>query len=65
MDLLFGGTVKDVIHKSVAMEKIAEMAYKTLSFKNKLNQKKLSKIPKYLIDYHYTRKHGPNKYYGQ
>lgn len=62
---IWGGTVKDVIHKSVAMEKIAEMAYKTLSFKNKLNQKKFYKIPKYLIDYHYTRKHGPNKYYGQ
>tara|TARA_B100001063_G_C16767648_1_gene559644 strand:+ start:792 stop:1484 length:693 start_codon:yes stop_codon:yes gene_type:complete len=62
---IWGESVNDIINKSIVMEKIAEMAYKMILFKNDLNKKRIAKIPKYLINYHYKRKNGPNKYYGQ
>ena len=47
------------VFNSVVMEKIAEMAIKTLL----LNRD--SAIQQYILDKHYQRKHGPNAYYGQ
>ncbi len=49
----------DAVHNAVVMEKVSEMAIKTLF----LNQN--STIPQYILDKHYSRKHGPNAYYGQ
>ena len=47
------------VYHAVVMEKVAEMAIKTLM----LNPE--SALPQYVLDKHYYRKHGPNAYYGQ
>lgn len=55
----WGKTVKDALENSIIVEKVAEMAIHTLS----LNQK--SKLSEYILNKHFLRKHGKNKYYGQ
>ena len=47
------------VYNAVVMEKVAEMALKTLI----LN--KDAQMGQYILDKHYSRKHGPNAYYGQ
>ncbi|MBE7066604.1 MAG: L-ribulose-5-phosphate 4-epimerase [Ruminococcaceae bacterium] len=47
------------VYNAVVMEKVAEMALKTLI----LN--KDAEMGQYILDKHYSRKHGPNAYYGQ
>ncbi len=47
------------VYHAVVMEKVAEMALKTLV----LN--KNAEMGQYILDKHYKRKHGPNAYYGQ
>ncbi len=47
------------VYHAVVMEKVAEMAMKTLQ----LNPQ--AEMPNYILDKHYYRKHGPNAYYGQ
>ena len=47
------------VYHAVVMEKVAEMAMKTLQ----LNPH--AAMPQYILDKHYNRKHGPNAYYGQ
>lgn len=47
------------VYNAVVMEKVAEMAMKTLL----LNPQ--SRMAQYVLDKHYKRKHGPNAYYGQ
>jgi L-ribulose-5-phosphate 4-epimerase len=47
------------VYHAVVMEKVAEMAMKTLQ----LNPH--AAMPQYILDKHYSRKHGPNAYYGQ
>ena len=42
------------------MEKVAEMAYKTITL-----NKDVKIVPQFLLDKHYYRKHGANAYYGQ
>ena len=46
--------------KTVVLDKVAEMAYKTMT----LNPR-VARVPQYLLDKHYFRKHGANAYYGQ
>jgi ribulose-5-phosphate 4-epimerase/fuculose-1-phosphate aldolase len=48
------------VRNSLALEKTAKMAWGTLS----LNPD-VPGFPKYLLDKHYGRKHGPMAYYGQ
>ena len=55
----WGKDSSSAVFNSVVMEKIAEIAIKTLF----LNQE--SSIQQYVLDKHYQRKHGPNAYYGQ
>ena len=56
----WGKTAKGAVYNAVVLEKVAEMAYKTLT----LNPR-AGRVPQYLLDKHYLRKHGANAYYGQ
>lgn len=55
----WGNSANDSVFNAVVLDKIAEIGLKTLS----LNKKE--SIPEYILKKHYTRKHGPNAYYGQ
>ena len=56
----FGSSAEEAVYHAVVLETVAKMSYlsKTLS-------PTLSRIPSYLLDKHYLRKHGPASYYGQ
>lgn len=56
----WGTNPDNAVHNAVVLEKIAEM--NILSFG--LNDK-LKRLPTYVLDKHYNRKHGANAYYGQ
>ena len=47
------------VYNAVVMEKVAEMAIKTLQLNPNSN------MEQYILDKHYLRKHGKNAYYGQ
>lgn len=55
----WGSSPANAVYNAVVMEKIAEMDLKTIA----LNPKAF--MPRYILDKHYLRKHGPNSYYGQ
>ncbi len=48
------------VHNAIVLETIAEIALKTSVINTKV-----SDIPKYILNKHYTRKHGEKAYYGQ
>lgn len=56
---VWGKDVNSCVIHAVIVEKVAEMNLKTLL----LN--KDTEMKKYILEKHYTRKHGPNAYYGQ
>ncbi len=56
----WGADPSKAVYNGVVLEKIAEMAYRTLTL-NPL----ASRAPQYLLDKHYYRKHGVGAYYGQ
>ncbi len=56
----WGKNPSDSVHNAVVLDKVAEMAYKTLT----LNPN-ASSVSQYLLDKHYYRKHGANATYGQ
>ncbi|MEI6646328.1 MAG: L-ribulose-5-phosphate 4-epimerase AraD [bacterium] len=56
----WGPTPKKAVENAVALEAIAQMASAAFA----LNPS-LAPLPQYLLDKHYTRKHGPGAYYGQ
>ena len=47
------------VYHAVVMEKVAEMTMKTLQINPH------AAMPQYILDKHYSRKHGPDAYYGQ
>jgi len=55
----YGISPKKAVENAVVLEKIAEMAFRTLL----LNPE--SSMESYILDKHYLRKHGKNAYYGQ
>ena len=55
----YGTSPKKAVENAVVLEKIAEMAFRTLL----LNPE--SSMESYISDKHYFRKHGKNAYYGQ
>lgn len=55
----WGKDADTAVYHAVIMEAVAEMALKTLM----LNPQ--ASMQQYVLDKHYTRKHGPNAYYGQ
>jgi L-ribulose-5-phosphate 4-epimerase len=56
----WGRDAADAVKNGLALEFIAEMALGTLALAPQAGS-----IPRYLLDKHYMRKHGPNAYYGQ
>ncbi len=55
----WGKSVNEAVNNAVALEECANMAHHTLY----LN--KDAELPAYVLEKHYSRKHGPNAYYGQ
>ena len=55
----WGSNPANAVYHAVVMERVAEMALKTLL----LNPD--ASMDSYILDKHYMRKHGPNAYYGQ
>lgn len=55
----WGRNVAEAVHNAVVMETIAEIGLKTLMLRPD------SVMAGYVLDKHYTRKHGVNAYYGQ
>ncbi|MBO8131540.1 MAG: L-ribulose-5-phosphate 4-epimerase AraD [Candidatus Marinimicrobia bacterium] len=56
----WGKTPIESVKNSLILEKIAEMAFKTM-----LLNPDVKDLPEYVIKKHYLRKHGPDSYYGQ
>ena len=56
----WGKTPAGSVYNAVVLDKVAEMAYKTLTLNPRVDR-----APQYLLDKHYFRKHGANAYYGQ
>lgn len=56
----WGKTPAGSVYNAVVLEKVAEMAYKTMT----LNPK-VKRVSQFLLNKHYYRKHGANAYYGQ
>ena len=54
----WGADVWDAVHKSVVLEEISKMAVSMYSI-----CPQPEKIPKFLLDRHYYRKHGSNAYF--
>lgn len=50
----------EAVHKAIVLEYVAKMAYVMLQ----INPKALP-LEKYILEKHFSRKHGPNAYYGQ
>jgi L-ribulose-5-phosphate 4-epimerase len=56
----WGRTTEETVENSLALEKIAKMALGTL-----LLRPRPVRFPRFLLEKHYQRKHGPKAYYGQ
>jgi len=56
----WGKTPAGSVYNTVVLDKVAEMAYKTMT----LNPR-VPRVSQYLLDKHYFRKHGASAYYGQ
>lgn len=56
----WGDTAEKAVYNAAVLEEVAHMAMNTLQIRPE--QKPL---PVYIIEKHYSRKHGPNAYYGQ
>ena len=56
----WGSTAEKSVYNAAVLEEVAHMAMNTLQIR--ADQKPL---PDYIIEKHYSRKHGPNAYYGQ
>ncbi|HTY10785.1 MAG TPA: L-ribulose-5-phosphate 4-epimerase [Bacteroidota bacterium] len=56
----WGNDPGDAVKNNLILEKIASMALHSLALNPSLRQ-----LPDYLLEKHYSRKHGPDAYYGQ
>lgn len=56
----WGKDAVDAVHNAVVMEEVAKMAWIACGINPRLRN-----IDGYLMDKHFSRKHGPNAYYGQ
>ena len=50
----------DSVNNNLVLERIADMAIHSLQLNPNLKS-----LPDYILKKHYSRKHGPNAYYGQ
>ena len=55
----WGKNAHDAVHNAVVMEQVAKMAYIAFGVNPNLTMNPL------LIEKHFSRKHGPDAYYGQ
>lgn len=55
----WGRDAADAVHNAVVMEQVAKMAYVAYGINSRLTMNQL------LVEKHFSRKHGPNAYYGQ
>lgn len=55
----WGRDAADAVHNAVVMEQVAKMAYVAYGINPRLTMNQL------LVEKHFSRKHGPNAYYGQ
>jgi len=55
----WGKDANEAVYKAVVLEQIAKMAYISFTVNPKLT------MSPFLIEKHFSRKHGPNAYYGQ
>ena len=55
----WGKNPNDAVHNAVVMEQVAKMAFISQQINPQLT------MNKWLIEKHFSRKHGPNAYYGQ
>lgn len=58
--LAWGDTAAKSVYNAAVLEEVAHMAMNTLLLRADQNP-----LPDYIIEKHYSRKHGPNAYYGQ
>jgi L-ribulose-5-phosphate 4-epimerase len=56
---VWGKTLQEAVRNAVLLEKVAEIAHHTIQLGN------AEPISQALLDKHFLRKHGKNKYYGQ
>jgi L-ribulose-5-phosphate 4-epimerase len=56
----WGKDANAAVYNAVVLDKVAEMAYKTMTLNNDVKG-----VKQHLLDKHYLRKHGANAYYGQ
>jgi len=57
---VWGASVADAVENAIALEAVAALALRALSIESQLGE-----IDERLRDRHFTRKHGPSRYYGQ
>lgn len=55
----WGKDPAEAVYHAVVLETVADMAQRTIALDP------AARMPQYLLDRHYFRKHGPNAYYGQ
>ena len=58
---IWGPSIEQTLETAYVLELVAEMAYKSLTLIGASSMR----IPKYVIDKHFFRKNGKEKYYGQ
>ena len=56
-----GKDANEAVHNAVVLEEVAMMAYNTEILANQ----RVNSMSEDLLNKHFTRKHGPNAYYGQ
>ena len=56
----WGKDPDNAVYNAVVLDKVAEMAYKTMTL-----NRSIESVNQILLDKHYLRKHGVNAYYGQ
>ena len=67
----WGTDADNAVHNAVVLEQVAKMAYFSIDINTASQLKGIyvrefaPRMNKYLIEKHYSRKHGPNAYYGQ
>ncbi len=57
--IAWGKTPDEAVHNAVVMEQVAKMAFVAYQVNPHLTMNPL------LVEKHFSRKHGPNAYYGQ
>jgi len=60
--MVWNNNPEKLVEAAIVLEEIAEMAYGALSINSNLAVNTNDRL---MFDYHYNRKHGGSRYYGQ